>query len=115
MYVATNRIRVKNETGEKLEERFKSRGNVRQQPGFLSLELWKLEQDAWQDYEEFLVVTHWESEQDFRDWTRSEVSDAAHSGPRAEFIIEHPEFKGYTIRQSSKVYQLFGKTVDLDV
>lgn len=115
MYIATNRIRVRKKSGGKLEKRFKERQGVDKQPGFLSLELWKMDDSGGHPYEEYLVVTHWDSKEDFRAWTSSEVFNNAHSGPRADYVLEHPEFKGYDVRQSSRVFRLFDKSVGLDV
>ena len=115
MYIATNRIRVQAKSGEKLEERFKERQGVQKQPGFLSFELWKTDDSEGRSYEEYLVVTHWESKSDFQAWTSSVVSERAHSGPRAEYMIEHPEFTGYNVRQSSRVFRLFDKDIGLEV
>ena len=61
--------------------------------------LWRKETDA--DCDGYLVVTHWESKEAHNQWTRSEAFKAAHSGPRADFIVGHPEFGGYEVRLHS--------------
>ena len=43
----------------------------------------------------------WESKEAHNQWTRSEAFKAAHSGPRADFIVGHPEFGGYEVRLHS--------------
>ena len=115
MYIATNRIRVKAKSGDKLEERFKKRQGVQNQPGFLSLELWKTDDSEGRPYEEYLVVTHWESKSDFQEWTSSVVSERAQSDPQADNVIERPEFTGYNVRQSSRMFRLFDKDIGLEV
>lgn len=115
MFVATNRIRVESGTGDKLEERLKRRDHVKRQPGFHCIELWRLAAEPCQDFEEFLVVTHWESEENYLDWTKSDSYASAHSGPRAEYIVEKPEFKAYEIQLSTRVFRLFDKTIDLNM
>lgn len=115
MYIATNRIRVRKKSGAELEKRFKERQGVEKQPGFLSFELWKTDDSEGQPYDEYLVVTHWDSKSEFKAWTKSEVFDRAHSGPRAEYVLEHPEFRGYDVRQSSRVFRLFDKNIGIDV
>ena len=60
MFIATNRIKVKTGYGDTLEQMFKARGAVQDHPGFISFELWKMNNTP--DHEEFLVVTHWETE-----------------------------------------------------
>lgn len=115
MFIATNRIRVRENAGERLEKRFKERQGVEKQPGFLSFELWKLDDVEEHAYEEYLVVTHWESKGDFQAWTDSDAFKKAHSGPRAEFTLGHPEFKGYEVSQSSRVFRLFDKTIGVNI
>ena len=101
MFVATNRLRVKKDHGGELEQRFGQPGEVGNQPGFMSFELWKL--DADEDFEEYLVVTHWDSEEAHNAWTRSEAFKQAHSGPRMDSILGHPESKQYDIRLCADV------------
>ena len=100
MFIATNRIRVRVNSGVDLESRFKERKGIEEQPGFLSFELWKLDDAEACEYEEYLVVSHWESKSDFQEWTASDAFKKAHSGPRAEYILGHPVFTGYEVRQS---------------
>ena len=100
MFIATNRIRVRVNSGVDLESRFKERKGIEEQPGFLSFELWKLDDAEACEYEEYLVVSHWESKSDFQEWTVSDAFRKAHSGPRAEYILGHPVFTGYEVRQS---------------
>lgn len=100
MYIATNRIRVRVNSGVDLERRFEERKGIEEQPGFLSFELWKLDDPEAGEFEEYLVVSHWESKSAFQAWTVSDAFKEAHSGPRAEYILGHPVFTGYDVRQS---------------
>ncbi len=115
MYIATNRIRVQENFGEKLESRFKERRGIEKQPGFLNFELWKLDDPEERGCEEYLVVTRWESESDFRAWAKSDMFNKAHSGPRQEYILEHPTFKGYEGRQSFRLLHPLDETVGSDI
>ena len=99
MFVATNRLTTIKGHGHELEERFGRRSGVEQHDGFLGFELWKKEAEADQDV--YLVVTHWESREAHDLWTRSESFREAHSGPRSDFIVGHPEFGGYEVRLTS--------------
>lgn len=99
MFVATNRLKTKKGRGHELEERFQRRGGVEKQDGFLGFEMWKVENEA--DHLEYLIVTHWETEEAHHRWTRSEAFRVAHSGPRADFLMGHPEFGGYEVRLQS--------------
>ena len=100
MFVGTNRIRVQSGTGHELEERFAQQAGVEGQPGFVSFQMWKL--DADEDYEEYLIVTHWESKDAQRAWVRSDAFKEAHSGQRADFIMGHARFRGYDVRLASE-------------
>ena len=100
MFVATNQLRIQTGHGSDLEERFRARGGVEQQLGFLGFELWKLNQAA-EDEEVYLVVTHWESEDAHHQWTRSESFRQAHAGPHPEFLLGPGEFRTYDVRISS--------------
>ena len=115
MFIAANRIRVRVKSGVDLERRFKERKGIEKQPGFLSFELWKLDDEEAGEFEEYLVVSHWDSKGDFQAWTVSDAFKEAHSGPRAEYILGHPVFTGYEVRQSSRVFRPFDKTVGIDV
>ena len=100
VFVGTNRIRVQKGTGHELEERFAKRGGVEREAGFVRFQMWKL--DADDEYEEYLIVTHWESKEHQRAWVRGEGFREAHSGPRAEFILGHARFRGYNVQLASE-------------
>ena len=104
MFVGTNMIRVEKGTGHKLEERFAQQGGVEERPGFIRFQMWKLEAD--EDFEEYLIVTHWESMEAQQTWVQSEGFRQAHSGPRADFILGHARFKGYDVRLASEPQQV---------
>ncbi len=95
MYVATNRVRVVKGRGQELEQRFAHR------PGFLDFELWKLVGD--EEYDEYLVVIHWESEDAYKTWVGSEDFKRAHSGPRLEHALGPGEIRGYDVRIGANV------------
>jgi len=99
MFIATNRLRVQPGSGSELEERFRRRGGVEGQPGFIRFELWKLA--GAEAGEEYLVVTHWESEAAHVNWTQSESFRQSHSGIRGDFFLGPPEFQKYDVRLSS--------------
>ena len=99
MFVAVNRLQVKAGSGSELEERFGRRGGVESQPGFQSFELWRLDSDG--DIEEYMVVTHWDSEEAHVEWTHSEAFRQSHSGIRGDFFVGPPEFKKYAVKLSS--------------
>jgi heme oxygenase (staphylobilin-producing) len=101
MFVATNRLKVKKGHGHDLEGRFRQRGGVERETGFLGFEFWKLDKRE-ADHEEYLVVTHWESKEAHTRWTQSDSFRRAHSGPPADYILGHGEFSAYDVVFSSR-------------
>jgi heme-degrading monooxygenase HmoA len=78
MYVVTNRVPVAAEWRERFEERFRKRaGQVDQQPGFVSMQVMRPEDDD----SPYLVVTVWQDEQAFQNWVGSEDFKRAHQNP----------------------------------
>jgi heme-degrading monooxygenase HmoA len=77
--VKINAIEVPEGAGPELERRFANRLHaVDGQPGFLSFELLRpVSGDS-----RYFVVTHWETDEDFRNWMQG-AGMAAHSGERA--------------------------------
>lgn len=94
MFIATNRIRVKKGAGHYLEQRFSHRRGIENRPGFVTFALWKLDDD--QAHEEYLVVTHWGSKDDFSAWTESPEFREAHSRPWSDSVLD-AEFRGYEV------------------
>ena len=97
MYSVTNRIMIKAGNGDDLEEIFGKRGNVQHEPGFKSFELWKLQKED--DHEVYLVVTRWDAEQDFKNWTQSDSFRESHAGPHPDYILGG-ELSNYDIKLS---------------
>ena len=97
MFVATNQITIKKGNGDDLESRCGEQRGVQDQEGFLGFEMWRLNKD--EETEEYLVVTHWESEEANLAWIRSDSFKQAHAGPHPDYILGG-EFKTYTIRLS---------------
>jgi heme-degrading monooxygenase HmoA len=77
-YVVANRIFVEPHYSHEFEHRFQTRaGQINQQPGFILMEILK-PQSADTPY---VVMTHWENEQAFRNWVGSEDFKLAHQNP----------------------------------
>ena len=99
MFVSTNRIRTRKGFGDCLEEQFTIRGGIEDQPGFLGFELWKDENGL--DYDEFLLVTHWESKADFNRWTDSDAFKHSPSYARIDHMASRPQSGGFEVRLMS--------------
>jgi heme-degrading monooxygenase HmoA len=95
MFIATNRIMVKTGYGDTLASMFKARGAVQDHAGFISFELWKMNNTP--EHEDFLVVTHWESEEHHHTWTRSDAFRSAHAGGPPDFLLGPGEFHTYDV------------------
>ena len=98
MFVVTNRIPVSEGHEADFEERFKKRAHlIDSSPGFVKNLVLRPVQRRLNhrtgEYEEkeeqgfYLVQTHWESEEAFWEWTKSDSFRAAHSNrPPAEMF-----------------------------
>ncbi len=99
MFVMMNRMSVPEEHRERFEEMFRTRARaVDRRPGFIRAEILKPRQGN-----EYIVMTHWESEQAFESWTKSQ-----------EYLEGHKrvgEFKGgdgrMTLTSSIEKYEVF--------
>lgn len=66
-FVAINYIRCETHYRERFEQLFATRAHaIDRMPGFVNMQVLKPNQDG-----EYLIVSHWDSEEAFRSWTRS--------------------------------------------
>jgi len=80
-YVVANRVFVKQEYTEEFEQRFKNRaGQINQQPGFVLMEVLKPQSEK----TPYVVLTHWQSEQAFKNWVGSDDFKLAHQNPMSK-------------------------------
>lgn len=80
-YVVANRVFVKQQYCEEFEQRFKNRaGQINQQPGFVLMEVLKPQSED----TPYVVLTHWQDEQAFRDWIGSDDFKLAHQNSMAK-------------------------------
>lgn len=103
MFVAINYITAEPKYVERFEELFKSRaGAIDAMPGFRSVQILKPQANE----EPYLVVSHWDSEENFKDWTQSEAFHAGHqrafadlkaARERGENPPMHSKFLTYTV------------------
>lgn len=94
MIAITNRLPVKEGMAEEVVERFSSsRGSVQDFPGFVSMEVLRSE-----DATEVLVITRWESREDFESWVNSESFREAHrQSDGADLLSGHPHMDSYEV------------------
>jgi heme-degrading monooxygenase HmoA len=100
MFVSINRIPVKADSTQIMEERFGQSKGLEKVPGFIRFELLKR---VWAPHSkddssvEYLAMTHWESQDAFMAWTKSDAFKQAHSGPKLDIFAGHAEPAGYDI------------------
>lgn len=74
MFVMMNRMTVPDEYRDKFEMMFRTRAKaVDRRPGFVSAEILRPESGN-----EYIVMTHWESQEHFAEWTRSDEYREGH-------------------------------------
>ncbi len=77
-YVVANRVFVKPQYAEEFEQRFRKRsGQIDRQAGFVRMEVLKPQSEN----TPYVVLTHWENEDAFRNWVGSEDFKRAHQNP----------------------------------
>ncbi|WDT93748.1 antibiotic biosynthesis monooxygenase [Thermoleophilum album] len=96
MIVAMNCITVPENQAEEFERRFLQRERLlAQAPGFLRFDL--LRRDRPGDY---VVLTYWRSESDFRGWVKSDLFKRAHSREAERPLGGHSELRLYEVIDS---------------
>ena len=102
MYIVCNRIPVNPGYEDAFEERFANRANlVDGMPGFVSFNLLR-PQEAGDPY---VVMTFWESEADFKNWTDSESFKDGHkqgSTLPPETFAGRPKLEYFEVIQSAE-------------
>ena len=102
MIVVSNRIPVNPEHAEAFEEAFANRAGLTDtMPGFISYRLLKPTEDG----KPYIVMTVWESMENFRAWTESDAFKQGHarsgSLPREAFL-GRPELEIHEIIQTTE-------------
>ena len=89
MYIVTNTTKINKGEGYKLIDRFNKVGKIESMKGFIELEV--LATKKLEDYDEVSIVTRWDSEDSFKNWTKSDAFKESHrhKGGRPEYIIEN--------------------------
>lgn len=97
MYVAMNRFRIALGREEEFIEIWRSRDtHLKDVPGFDSFNLLRGETN--EEFTLFASHTIWETEQAFRDWTRSEAFRKAHVNATSSrgLYLGPPKFEGFS-------------------
>lgn len=96
MYIAMNRFRIALGKEQAFIEIWKNRETFLEEvPGFKSFNL--LQGPSREDHTLFASHSHWESEEAFINWTKSEAFRKAHANakPAKEIYLGPPAFEGF--------------------
>jgi heme-degrading monooxygenase HmoA len=99
MYIAMNRFKVRTGAEGDFETVWKNRDSrLGEMKGFRTFHLLKGQENKEEGYTLYASHTVWDSEEDFRAWTRSENFRSAHrnAGDTKPAYIGHPQFEGFT-------------------
>lgn len=101
MIVVCNRIPVNAEFAEAFEERFADRANlVDGMQGFVSFQLLRPQNEG----DPYVVMTFWESDDDFKAWTESAAFKEGHARSGTlpkEAFLGHPKLEMFDVIQST--------------
>lgn len=101
MYVMMNRITVPEEDRAHFEQLFKSRARaVDKMPGFIKAQMLRPQKGN-----TYVIMTHWESEQSFLDWTKSDQFEQGHKRA-ADFKDQSGKMK---LTSNMEVYEVFAE------
>lgn len=94
MIAIFNHLPVKEGAADQIVERFaRSRGNVQDFSGFVSMEVLRSEAE-----DEVLVITRWESREAFDEWVASDAFKEAHGrSGGGDLLRGHPKMGAYEV------------------
>ncbi len=89
MYIVTNITKINKGEGYKLVNRFDKVGKIESMDGFLGLEV--LMTEKLDDHDEVSIVTRWDSEAAFSNWTKTDAFKESHrhKGGKPDYIISN--------------------------
>lgn len=98
MYIAMNRFRIAPGREEDFLEVWRNRdSHLDEVPGFQQFKM--LQGESQEDHTVFISHSVWESEEAFRDWTKSDAFRKAHANAKAPegIYLGPPKFEGYEV------------------
>jgi heme-degrading monooxygenase HmoA len=102
-YVAINYITCKPDYRDRFEELFKTRKKaIDEFPGFRNMHVLKPTQDG----DTYLIVSHWDSDESFREWTKSEAFLEGHKRGFEDIAIARKKGLEAPMRSEFKTYQI---------
>lgn len=101
-FVAINYIKCEDHYRERFEQLFATRAHaIDRMPGFINMEVLKPS-----DQGEYLIVSHWESEEQFKKWTSSPEFLEGHKRGFEDIRKAREEGKTPPMTSSFKTYQV---------
>ena len=104
-FVAINYIRCEENYRERFEQLFGTRAKaIDRVPGFVEMEVLRPNEEG-----DYLIVSHWESEADFKKWTQSAEFLEGHKRGFEDLKIARERGEKPPMTSSFKTYQLIAK------
>ncbi|HWV68304.1 antibiotic biosynthesis monooxygenase [Chitinophaga sp.] len=105
-FVAINYIQCNSDYAERFEQLFASRAHaIDTMPGFINMHVLRPAKPG----DDYLIVSYWEHEQAFKDWTRSEAFIAGHKRGFEDLAKAKAEGKPAPMRSDFKIYQVISE------
>ncbi len=102
-FVAVNYINCSPEYAERFEELFGSRAKaIDTMPGFVNMHVLKPQKPG----DNYLIVSYWDSEEAFKDWTKSPAFIEGHKRGFADIAAAKAEGKPAPMTSDFKTYQI---------
>lgn len=106
MFVAINYIWCAEDYQERFEALFATRkGAIDKMPGFKFMEVLKPQKPG----DNYLIVSHWETEENFKTWTQSEAFIEGHKRGFADLAKYKAEGKEPPMKSDFKTYQVISR------
>ena len=100
MFIAMNRFKVETASEAEFEAVWRNRkSTLDQMPGYIDFKLLRGPHDEAEGYRLYASHTIWASEEDFRNWTKSENFHEAHRNAGQSKVLYKgaPQFEGFTV------------------
>ena len=104
-FVAINYISCKDHYKPRFEELFATRkGAIDMMPGFVNMQVLKPKEEG-----EYLIVSFWESEDSFKDWTKSKAFIEGHKRGFEDLRLAKERGEEPPMSSSFKVYDVISR------
>jgi heme oxygenase (mycobilin-producing) len=106
MFVAINYISCTEDYAERFEQLMSTRvKQVDTMPGFKSMEVLKPDNST----DEYLIISRWEDESDFKTWTKSNAFQEGHKRGFEDIKVARQEGRTSPMKSSFKTYRILSQ------